>query len=68
MDFVSGVTWRSSQRGLVVCGAGGSSLLIEHAVIRTAISAPWSLVTPDRSPGAEIATMAAASTTCEDGS
>jgi hypothetical protein len=30
MDFVSGVTWRSSQRGLVVCGAGGSSLLIEH--------------------------------------
>ena len=30
MDFVSGVTWRSSQRGLVVCGAGGSSLLVEH--------------------------------------
>ena len=30
MGFVSGVTWRSSQRGLVVCGPGGSSLLIEH--------------------------------------
>ena len=30
MDFMSGVAWRSSQRGLVVCGAGGSSLLIEH--------------------------------------
>jgi hypothetical protein len=30
MDFVSGVTWRPSQRGLVVCGPGGSSLLVEH--------------------------------------
>jgi putative peptide zinc metalloprotease protein len=30
MDFVSGVTWRQSKRGLVVCGSGGSSLLIDH--------------------------------------
>jgi hypothetical protein len=30
MDFVSGVTWRRSKRGLVVCGPGGSSLLVEH--------------------------------------
>ena len=31
MDFVSGVTWRSSQRGLVVCGPGGSPLLLDGA-------------------------------------
>jgi hypothetical protein len=31
MGFVAGVTWRLSQRGLVVCGPGGAPLLIEHA-------------------------------------
>src|SRR4029077_2425639 len=30
MESVSGETWRPSQRGLVVCGPGGQSLLIEH--------------------------------------
>ena len=33
----------------------------------TAISARWSLTATDRSPSAEIATMVAASATCEDG-
>lgn len=30
MQFVDGVTWRHSQRGLVVCGRGGAPLLVEH--------------------------------------
>lgn len=29
--FADGVTWRISQRGLIVCSLGGSPLLIEHA-------------------------------------
>lgn len=29
--FADGVTWRISQRGLIVCSFGGSPLLIEHA-------------------------------------
>jgi putative peptide zinc metalloprotease protein len=28
--FCDGVTWRISQRGLLVCGPGGSTLLIDH--------------------------------------
>ncbi len=31
MRFADGVTWRISQRGLVVCGPGDVPLLIEHA-------------------------------------
>lgn len=31
MDFVGGVTWRHSKRGLVVCAPGDVPLLIEHA-------------------------------------
>ena len=31
MRFADGVTWRISQRGLVVCGPGDAPLLIEHA-------------------------------------
>jgi len=30
MQFASEITWRTSQRGLVVCGPGGEPLLIEH--------------------------------------
>lgn len=30
MQFVEGVTWRVSQRGLVLCGPGAAPLLIEH--------------------------------------
>ena len=31
MQFNTGVTWRASQRGLVVCAPGGETLLVEHA-------------------------------------
>jgi len=31
MKFASDVTWRASQRGLVVCGPGGEPLLVEHS-------------------------------------
>lgn len=30
MEFSAGVTWRTSQRGLVVCTPSGSPLLVEH--------------------------------------
>ena len=31
MEFNTDVTWRASQRGLVVCAPGGETLLVEHA-------------------------------------
>ena len=31
MEFNTGVTWRASQRGLVVCAPDGETLLVEHA-------------------------------------
>jgi hypothetical protein len=37
MDFVSGVTWRPSKRGLVVCAPGGSSLLVSTIERRTSL-------------------------------
>jgi len=30
MEFNTNVTWRASQRGLVVCAPGGETLLVEH--------------------------------------